>query len=109
MRTLGIAFASAVLAGCLSDSNGGTPSAPSSPSTPNTSEWKGAQLDQGLSEADVVAKIGKPDSISMRTCGENGAQWTCKQYSYNTAGGHRLKVFFSADGNYWTVNEWSAF
>jgi hypothetical protein len=71
---------------------------------------KSTQLQQGMSEADVVAKIGKPNSISLNTCGTNNPSgpWTCKQYKYS-AGGRWLLVYFSqSSGSGWLVNNWRA-
>jgi hypothetical protein len=68
---------------------------------------KSTKLEQGLSEADVSARIGKPDSISLRTCGgKTGNPWMCKQYNY---GNNALTIFFSQslDGT-WLVNNWTA-
>jgi hypothetical protein len=71
---------------------------------------KSKLLDQGLSESEVTAKIGQPDSVSLATCGTNSANgpWSCKQYIYHGST-HRLTVFFAQlpDGT-WHVNNWSA-
>jgi hypothetical protein len=95
MRNLSVALLSICLSGCAA-----------------ITDWKSTQIQQGMSEADVVAKIGKPNAISLSTCGTNSASgpWTCRQYSYSGgAGGHRLIVYFSQSaGATWTVNNWSA-
>jgi hypothetical protein len=97
MKMICVGFAVAVLSGCAAmlDSKIDTSS---------------KQLDQGLSESDVTAKIGQPSSISLATCGSNSANgpWTCKQYIYNGGGAHRLIVYFSKfPDETWHVNNWS--
>ena len=66
------------------------------------------QLDQGLSESAVSAKIGQPSAISLATCGgKTGPTWQCKQYIYK-GGVHQLIVYFSKfDDGTWHVNNWS--
>jgi hypothetical protein len=92
MRMLWVAFLSSCLLACAA-----------------MIDSKSTQLQQGMSEAEVVYKIGKPNSISLSTCGTNSPSgpWTCKQYTYS-GGGSRLLVYFSQSAGSWLVNNWSA-
>jgi hypothetical protein len=93
MRTLIVAATFALLSGCVA------------------TDQLSTQLQQGMTEAEVVAKAGKPNSVSLNTCGTAAGltPWTCKQYTYHGMAGHQLVVTFSEKSGVWLVNNWNAY
>lgn len=84
----------------------------------NTPVWSGVdpeaasrQINQRMSEAEVVTRIGAPpNTISVETCGsKTGSPWPCKIYKY-ARGSHALLIYFSDTGTGdWIVDSWRAY
>ena len=72
----------------------------------------GAKLDQGMTEAAVLAILGHaPSSVSLSTCGrDTGKPWTCKVETFGRSySGTSLTVYFQkSSAGIWLAASWQA-
>jgi hypothetical protein len=66
------------------------------------------KLDQGLTEQEVRARIGSPESVSIETCGSSTpVPWSCKKYKYEGLDGLLIVYFAQGRDGTWRVDSWS--
>jgi hypothetical protein len=71
---------------------------------------KSALLELGMTEQQVVNKVGQaPSKVEMETCVETW-RGTCKIHTYGSVYGNHLKVVFSqTDDRVWRADSWRVY
>jgi hypothetical protein len=81
-------------------------------SSAQTVNWgaKSALLELGMTEQQVINKVGQaPNKVEMETCME---RWrgTCKTHTYGSVYGNHLEVVFSqTDDRVWRADSWRVY